>query len=318
VVNKRVVRDYEFHLHHFSEAVRVKCLPDAQIGAPQAIHAEGTILDISFEVYPPRKTEDEPRLHEAIAKLGELGPRFISVTFGAGGSSTKNSLDVLRQVRALTEAMPLAHLTCVSTTESEAADLVREFEAAGITDFLALRGDLPEGQSAPGPDSLARADQLVSLIRAQSTGKIAVAAFPNGHPESGVERSDLDALLAKQEAGADFAITQLFFYTSDYLEFLELARERGVTIPIIPGIMPIVSARRLERVLELTGERRPEPLASQLAQADDAAARIEIGVDWAAKQVAELNAAGIDAVHLYAFNEYKNVSEVLRRAGVRG
>ena len=279
--------------------------------------AEGTILQISFEVYPPRKKEDEPRLHEAIAKLGELDPSFISVTFGAGGSSTKNSLDVLRHIKTATNAMPLAHLTCVGTTETEASALVQEFAAAGIKDFLALRGDLPQGQLTPPPNSLARADQLVGLIRGQSAGKIAVAAFPNGHPESGSTRTDIDALLAKQDAGADFAITQLFFYTQHYLDFLELARSRGVSIPIIAGIMPIVSARRLERVLELTQEERPEPLAENLSRATDAETRCEIGIDWAAKQVAELISAGIDAIHLYAFNEYKNVTEVLRRGGAR-
>ena len=276
-------------------------------------------MDISFEVYPPRNPDDGPKLEAAILKLAELNPKFISVTFGAGGSSTKNSLEVLRFICSNTDAMPLAHLTCVGTTESEARSLVHQFAEAGVVDFLALRGDLPEGQEAPGPDSLARADQLVRLIRStqQSSGQVAVAAFPNGHPESGATRSDLDALKAKQDAGADFAITQLFFYTRDYFDFVELARSRGITIPIIAGIMPIVSAKRLQRVVELTGEENPTELANALADASSSEERIEVGIDWAAKQVGELLEAGIDAVHLYAFNEYKNVTEVLRRSGAR-
>ena len=276
-------------------------------------------MDISFEVYPPRSAADGPRLKEAIIKLAQLDPRFISVTFGAGGSSTKNSLDVLKFIRTNTDAKPLAHLTCVGTSESEASGLVKEFVSEGITDFLALRGDLPPGEISLPEGALARADQLVSLIRGAgiSGGTIAVAAFPNGHPESGAERTDIDALLAKQAAGADFAITQLFFHVEDYLSFLELARSRGVSIPLIPGIMPIVSTSRLRRVLELTGEREPVELARELTQASDRAGQVEVGINWAANQIQELVKAGIGAVHLYAFNEYKQVTSVLQRSGVR-
>ena len=276
-------------------------------------------MQISFEVYPPRKPEDTPKLHEAILRLSELSPEFISVTFGAGGSRPRDSLSVLPFIRDNSHASPLAHLTCVGTTEQDAKTLVREFLEEGIVDFLALRGDLPEGESSLPSGALSRADQLVNLIgeiRPSDTGRTAVAAFPNGHPESGSDRSDIAALLAKQEAGANFAITQLFFFTEDYLSFVELARARGVEIDLIPGIMPIVSASRLTRVLELTGEARPEALARSLESADDVAGRREAGIEWAARQVSELAEAGVDAVHLYAFNEYANVTEVLRRSGV--
>ena len=276
-------------------------------------------MQVSFEVYPPRKAEDIPKLHEAIIRLSELNPRYISVTFGAGGSSTRDSLSVLKFIRDNSQASPLAHLTCVGTSEVDARALVREFLSEGINDFLALRGDLPEGAESMPPGTLSRADQLVRLIgetRGTSEGKTAVAAFPNGHPESGSDRSDIAALLAKQDAGADFAITQLFFFSHDYLSFVELARSRGVTIKLVPGIMPIVSLGRLARVVELTGEQRPEELASRLEAADDAVARREVGIDWAAWQIRELCEAGVEAVHLYAFNEYANVTEVLSRAGV--
>lgn len=276
-------------------------------------------MQISFEVYPPKKVEDTPRLHEAILRLSELDPNFISVTFGAGGSSTRDSLSVLKFIRDNSTASPLAHLTCVGTTETDARSLVREFLTEGIVDFLALRGDLPEGESRMPQGALSRADQLVSLIkeiRPNGNGKTAVAAFPNGHPESGSERSDIDALLAKQKAGADFAITQLFFFAEDYLNFVELARSRGVVLDLIPGIMPIVSPARLAKVLELTGENEPKALAESLRLAPDSSTRREAGIDWAAKQVSDLADAGVPAVHLYAFNEYANVTQVLRRAGV--
>ena len=198
-----------------------------------------------------------------------------------------DSLSVLKFIRDNSGA-PLAHLTCVGTTEHDARELVQEFLGEGITDFLALRGDLPQGGSEMPQGILSRADQLVKLIgeaRGETKGITAVAAFPNGHPESGNDRSDIAALLAKQAAGASFAITQLFFHTADYLAFVELARSRGVTIGLIPRIMPIVSPGRLARVLELTGAQRPDELSKSLERAEDAASRREVGVAWAANQV---------------------------------
>lgn len=275
-------------------------------------------MKVSFEVYPPRESADAGTLWEAIQKLSELSPEFISVTFGAGGSSTKNSLEVLKFIRDNTQATPLAHLTCVGNTPSEAKELIRQFLDEGIQNFLALRGDLPSGETSISPESLQRADQLVALIREQTDSReVAVAAFPNGHPESGSTRTDIDALVAKQKAGADYAISQLFFYSKDFLEFISLARARGAEIPVIPGLMPIVSHSRLRRVLELTGEAEPKELAAALAQARDVEHRREVGISWSANQVIELAEAGVNHVHLYAFNEYKNVSEVLLRAGVR-
>lgn len=276
-------------------------------------------VPISFEVYPPREPEAAPALYEAIDRLAELSPDFISVTFGAGGSDTSGSIEVLSYIKSQTQAVPLAHLTCVGTSELEARATIQQFLDAGILDFLALRGDLPAGQTKLASGSLASASELVGVIRSVATqpgAKVAVAAFPNGHPESGEERSDLLALKAKQDAGADFAITQLFFYAEDYFRFMELARKAGVTIPIIPGIMPISSGKRLARVLELTGEREPKELAWALDQASDAAARLELGINWAADLVADLVSGGAPGIHLYAFNEYKNVTEVLRRAGL--
>ena len=270
-------------------------------------------VQISFEVYPPRKPEAMGELQEAILKLSSIGAEFISVTFGAGGSETKNSLEVLKFIKENSGSTPLAHLTCVGTTSEQAAAIVEEFRQRGINDFLALRGDLPQSGQLPH-GALERADQLVTLIaQSRTSGKIAVAAFPNGHPESHDSRRDIDALLAKQEAGADFAITQLFFYAQDYFNFMDLARSRGVRIPVIPGIMPITSSKRLTRVLELTEEKEPLELARALAATDLATSK-EAGIDWAANLVSELVAGGVEAVHLYAFNEYRNVTEVLRRA----
>jgi methylenetetrahydrofolate reductase (NADPH) len=168
---------------------------------------------------------------------------------------------------------------------------------------------LPQGSLSTAAELV----QLISQIRTEP-GKTAVAAFPNGHPESGDNRSDVAALLAKQAAGADYAITQLFFYAKDYLDFVSLARSAGVTIPIVPGIMPIISPKRLERVIDLTGERNPSDFAQLLQSAEDTAARVEVGINWAANLVSELVEADAPGIHLYAFNEFERVTEVLRRA----
>ena len=274
-------------------------------------------IPISFEVYPPRDSAGAQALYEAIDQLGKLNPSFISVTFGAGGTEASGSIEVLNYIREQTNAMALAHLTCVGTTQAQAQSIVQSFIAAGIQDFLALRGDFPQGQRELPADSLRSASELVEVIRGlKESRKIAVAAFPNGHPESGPDRSDLLALKAKQDAGADFAITQLFFYASDYFDFVELARRNGITIPILPGIMPIISDKRLHRVLDLTGEREPVELSSALANAGDAAARRDVGIRWAADLVNDLASEDVPGIHLYAFNEYKNVTEVLERAGL--
>ena len=214
---------------------------------------------VSFEVYPPRSPDKLPGLHESIKALDTASPEFISVTFGAGGSSTRDSLDVLSFIKDHTAAKPLAHLTCVGTARAEAEGLITSFLDQGITEFLALRGDLPEGETEHRGE-LHHAVDLVDLMKngipqSQPIERIAVAAFPNGHPESSSLDQDIDVLLAKQNAGATLAITQLFFYVEDYVSFVERATDAGVTIPILPGLMPITSPGRLARVLELTGER---------------------------------------------------------------
>lgn len=276
---------------------------------------------VSFEVYPPRRPDLMGPLHDSIRALDAVGPEFISVTYGAGGSSTRNSLEVLGFLRDHTHSTPLAHLTCVGTRRKEAEDLLHDFVREGITHFLALRGDLPEGSTTHAGDLPFAAD-LVALMadnRARPGGPevIAVAAFPNGHPESSHPDQDIQALLAKQRAGADFAITQLFFYTDDYLGFVERARQAGVTLPLLPGLMPITSPQRLHRVLELTREKTPTALAQALASTDDPASWEDIGISWSARMVEELVDAGAPGVHLYAFNQHRQVLEVLRRSGVR-
>jgi len=276
---------------------------------------------VSFEVYPPRSPEKLPGLHESIKSLDSVAPEFISVTFGAGGSSTRDSLDVLSFIKDQTAAKPLAHLTCVGTTRQEAEGLIASFLDHGITEFLALRGDLPEGETEHRGE-LHHAVDLVDLMKngipqSQPVERIAVAAFPNGHPESVSLDEDIETLLSKQNAGATLAITQLFFYVEDYVRFVERATEAGVTIPILPGLMPITSPGRLARVLELTGERNPLELEQQIQSTEDPYERVSLGIEWCADMIRELVDAGAPGIHLYAFNQHETALSALEQAGVR-
>ena len=281
-------------------------------------------IRVSFEVYPPRDQNSGESLESSILELAKLNPEFISVTFGAGGSSTKNSLAVLKFILENTSASALAHLTCVGHSFLETKALVNEFMDEGITDFLALRGDPQAGMPSEPKGELKSSSELVQLIsqvhqdrgNSRSDLKVAVATFPNGHPDSDSIAQDIQALLAKQSAGADYAITQLFFYAADYVAFVKLAREAGVSIPILPGIMPVTSMQRLNRVIELTGEKNPEALAKLLSVSSKEDAK-QSGIDWAANLVTELVEAGAPGVHLYAFNQHESVTQVLQRAGIR-
>ena len=276
---------------------------------------------VSFEVYPPRSPELVGSLHTAIDHLSRANPEFISVTFGAGGSSARDSLGVLEYIRNNTQASPLAHLTCVGNTHAEAQALIQSFLDAGITEFLALRGDLPSGDVAPRGD-LPHAVDLVAVLKnyehpERSVERVAVAAFPNGHPESPSRGADIGFLRAKQDAGATLAITQLFFLVEEYLDFVAAAHNAGVTIPILPGIMPITSLSRLERVLELTGEKAPQALVTALSDCQNTEDQRAVGIEWAASLTTKLKDSGSPGIHLYAFNQHETVLSVLEQAGVR-
>ncbi|MBF4463580.1 MULTISPECIES: methylenetetrahydrofolate reductase [unclassified Rathayibacter] len=301
-------------------------------------------VPFSFEVYPPRTPAGTAALLHTVDQLAAAGPSFISVTYGAGGSSRSASLEILRYLQEHTGTDALAHLTCVGSSHAEASRLVHEFLEAGVTRFLALRGDAPEGvaEGEPFLGELGSAAELVQLIHrvqaerqpysavpvpgaehaervdvaARPRAQVAVAAFPNGHPRSRSTTQDIDTLLAKEAAGAAFAITQLFFHAADYLRFVERARAAGVRMPIIPGIMPVTSPARLRRMLELSGEDLPAELAIALDIEPDDEARERIGIDHASELVRTLVAGGAPAVHLYAFNRHEAVLAVLEASGL--
>lgn len=298
-------------------------------------------VPFSFEVYPPRNPELQDALHATIQDLASTGPDFISVTYGAGGSSRDATLECVKYILEHTDVEPMAHLTCVAESHTGANQLVRSFLDAGVRSFLALRGDPPEG-SQEGDDflgDLGSASELVQLIhRVQAERepfvfedeprwhagasrlsqkrefvRIGVAAFPNGHPNSRSTTQDIDVLLAKQAAGANLAITQLFFHADEYLTFAQKAKESGVEFPIIPGIMPVISAGRLRRMVEISGEDMPTDLEMSLEIEPTVVGQREIGVEHATELARELIAGGAPGIHLYAFNQSGPVLDVLSR-----
>ena len=298
----------------------------------------------SFELYPPRSSEAETALYASLAELVAVSPEFISVTYGASGSTRGLSLSVLTHMLRNSSVEPMAHLTCVGSSYAEASQLIREFLDAGVTSFLALRGDPPTGATEDDDflGDLGSAGELVQLIhRVQkerepfrfsdvpgfpgtkrvSHGEkvtIAVAAFPNGHPRSRSVDQDLDTLLAKEAAGANLAITQLFFHADEYLGFVERARAAGVTMRILPGIMPVLSPRRLARILELTGEATPRSLERELAAADSESSQAAVGIRHAIELGDDLLEGGAPGLHLYTFNQHQAPLAVLRGVGLVG
>jgi methylenetetrahydrofolate reductase (NADPH) len=296
----------------------------------------------SFELYPPRNAEADAALQRELIPLVAAGPEFISVTYGANGSSRGVSLEVLRHLLHNTDVQPMAHLTCVGSSYAEASRLIREFLDAGVTSFLALRGDPPAGVSEAEVDlgDLGSAGELVQLIhnvqlerepfvqhevpgfpgaKRIASGRpvtIAVAAFPNGHPRSRSRAQDIDTLLAKEAAGANLAISQLFFHADDYLSFVDAARLAGVTMRILPGIMPVLSVARLHRMLELTGEPVPAALLRDLERAPTPEAAAGVGTDHATALATELLAGGASGIHLYTFNRSQAPLAVLGGTGL--
>jgi methylenetetrahydrofolate reductase (NADPH) len=293
----------------------------------------------SFELYPPRSPSAEQALMVQLGELVAAGPEFISVTYGASGTTRGVSLGVLRHLLENTDIPPMAHFTAVGTSFEEASRLVREFLDAGVSRFLALRGDPPEGvlEEDLVLGDFGSAGELVQLIHAVQSERepfiahdipgfpgakrlgsgrkvtIAVAAFPNGHPLSRSRAQDLDSLLAKEAAGANLAITQLFFHADEYLGFVQEARDAGVTMPILPGIMPVLSEQRLRRILELTREQTPSGLLDELRASEDPAS---VGIAHAARLAREIIAGGAPGIHLYTFNQSKAPLAVLGEAGL--
>jgi methylenetetrahydrofolate reductase (NADPH) len=259
----------------------------------------------SFEFFPPKTEAGERNLYSALAELRTLEPSFVSVTYGAGGSTREKTIEIVKRIRDEYGLEAMAHFTCVGATVPQLRDTLDEMRVAGIDNVLALRGDPPAGQEAwtKTEGGLEYSRELVELIGSSYDFAIGAACFPETHIHAASPEADLEYLAEKVAAGADFLITQLFFDNKFYFDFVARVRAMGIETPIIPGIMPITHAGQVERMASMCGSAIPEGLRRELhARGDHPEAVLDFGVAYATLQCAELMAAGAPGIHFYTLN----------------
>jgi methylenetetrahydrofolate reductase (NADPH) len=274
----------------------------------------------SFEFFPPRDDAGEAVLWQAIRRLETLSPTFVSVTYGAGGSTRDRTTRITAAIARETTLTPVAHLTCVNASRTELRQVIGGYADAGVPAVLALRGDPPAGPNTPWtphPEGLDHAVDLVRLIRGISRFAVGVAAFPDVHPESSDLDQDARVLVEKAEAGASFAVTQFFFSTDAYFRLVEKVRSLGCDLPIIPGIMPVTNIKQLERFPQLSGAPLPEHVTRRLeAVRDDPAGVRRVGVEIATELSQALLDGGAPGLHFYTMNRSTSTLEVFSDLGV--
>ena len=284
--------------------------------------AERTTL--SYELFPPRTSAAEQSLTRAMEVLASTRPDFISITYGASGSTRSTSRGVVQRLAGQHTIPPLAHLTCVDQSRAELIGVIEAYMTEGVRDFLALRGDPAGGQAdwRPHPDGLLYASQLVALLREVAAAhgtdiSVGVTAFPAQHAIERWRQTGLDVLAAKQDAGADFAITQVFYDVTHYVDLVCDAAAQGIGLPIVPEVMPLVSARRADRAAELTGVPTPGELVAALESAADDEAALTAGVAHAARLAGDLVDAGAPGIHIITFNKHEAALALVDALGLR-
>ncbi len=290
-------------------------LSDPAGGAPRVgdLIAAGE-RSISFEFFPPKDEAGERQLWTTLRELEPLRPTFVSVTYGAGGTTRDRTVHITEGIATHTTLTPMAHLTCVGHSRDELRSVIGAYAGAGVRNVLALRGDPPEGPSAPfepHPEGLRYASELVELTKELGDFCVGVAAFPESHPSATSPEHDAEVLVAKARAGAEFAITQLFFRPADYFALVERVSAHGVDIPIIPGIMPITNLAQVTRMAELSGAALPQDVVDRVARfdGDPAAVRSE-GIALATEMCDELLEGGAPGLHFYTLNRSKATREI--------
>jgi methylenetetrahydrofolate reductase (NADPH) len=268
----------------------------------------------SFEFFPPKDEAGTVALWRTLRELEPLQPTFVSVTYGAGGSTRHRTVEITKRIARDTTMVPMAHLTCVGHSKEELRSVVGAYAAAGIRTVLVLRGDPPGGPGTPWTATeggLTYASELVALVRSLGAFSVGVAAFPEGHREAAGLDDDVRVLRAKQDAGAEFAITEMFFRESDYFGLLERARDAGVTMPILPGIMPVTSLRQVTRMVELSGRDVPAEVVARVARHEgDPDAVRAAGIEMASELCDALLAGGAPGLHFYTLNRSKATREI--------
>jgi methylenetetrahydrofolate reductase (NADH) len=274
----------------------------------------------SFEFFPPKTEQGERALLATIQRLRELRPSFVSVTYGAGGSTREKTLEITTHIKREFGIEAMAHLTCVGHDRTELAAILDRLRDSGLENVLPLRGDPPAGQTSfvPNADGFAHAVELVRFIRASGYQFcLAGAGYPEGHVECRDRNRDLEHLRDKVAAGLDFVITQLFFDNADYFDFIARARRAGITVPIVPGIMPITNVAQIERITRLCGAHIPDALSARIRAVQDDDERVrQVGIEYSTRQCRDLLAGGAPGIHFYTLNQSPATAAIL--AELRG
>ena len=273
---------------------------------------------LSFEVFPPKTSDTYDSVAKATQDIAALRPDFMSVTYGAGGGTSDYTVGIATGIQQQYGVDVLAHLTCASSTRDHVAQVLEHLKEKGIQNVLALRGDIPEG-GAPAHD-YQYAAQLVKDIKAHGDFCIGGACYPEGHPESPTKNADIDHLKAKVEAGCQFLTTQMFFDNNILYNFLYRIREKGITVPVVAGIMPVTNGKQIARICKLSGTYLPERFKAIVDRfGDNPAAMRQAGVAYAAEQIIDLIANGVEHIHIYSMNKpeiaasiQSSLSEVLK------
>ncbi|MCW8130322.1 MAG: methylenetetrahydrofolate reductase [NAD(P)H] [Planctomycetota bacterium] len=277
---------------------------------------------ISFEVFPPKDDAGMERLRDILPELLALQPAYMTCTYGAMGTTRSRTLEIASYIRKTYNLETASHLTCVGSSRAELDQILDQMRTLGIRNIVALRGDPPKGETkfTPPADGLAYANEMVEHIRAFEKKRgaepfgIAVGGYPEKHVDAPSLEADLANLKRKVDAGADLVITQLFYDNADYFRYVEAVRALGVTVPIVPGLLPVLSARQIKRIASLCGARIPAELLQQLDAAGDDDAKAErVGIDWCAAQSKDLLARGAPGIHYYVLNKFAHVQQIVKQ-----
>ncbi len=279
----------------------------------------GQSTAISVEIFPPKTSDGDQALFDTLDHLAVFQPDFVSCTYGAGGSTRDRTMELCREIQSRYQLATTAHLTCVGSTRDDLVEWISRVQAAGIGNIMALRGDPPRGDGtfSAVAGGLEHANQLVELIRGVSSELgVGVAGYPEVHPEAADAISDLENLKRKVDAGADAVFTQLFYINDSFLQFRDRCQASGISVPVVPGIMPVTEFSRIQRIATLCGAKIPGELADRLeAVQDDRDAQLAVGVEYAVKQCRELIDAGVPGIHFYALNRSQACARILEALG---
>jgi len=270
---------------------------------------------VSFEFFPPKKEESEVVLFDTIKELRKYNPDFVSVTYGAGGSTTDKTLEWTKTMKHAYDYSVMMHLTCIGAEEANIDNILHSLDVLKIDNILALRGDIPQNMPDCMPnENFQHAADLVKYIRSKTGDRfsVGVAGYPEKHPEATSMKEDIDNLKRKVDEGADFIITQLFFDNFHFYSYLERIRKAGVNVPVIAGIMPIVNIKQAVRFTDMCGATIPKPLLQKMEDATEED-QFKMGLEYAAKQCGGLWASGVDGLHFYTLNKLRATEDLLKR-----